>query len=77
MNTLKDNPMDHHCAVLRSDDNYQSDVEKSRFQSHVLQVLKKTLSLLNFAQKGSEVNVLQFLGIRMRSGHEYTVYLHY
>ena len=39
MNTLKDNPMNHHCAVLRSDDNHQVDVEKSRFQSHVLQVL--------------------------------------
>ena len=39
MNTLKDNPMDHHCAVLRSDDNHQVDVEKSRFKSHVLQVL--------------------------------------
>ncbi|PKH80926.1 mechanosensitive ion channel protein MscS [Psychrobacter sp. 4Bb] len=31
--------MNHHCAVLRSDDNHQVDVEKSRFQSHVLQVL--------------------------------------
>ncbi len=39
MNTLKNNPMDHHCAVLRSDDNHQVDVEKSRFKSHVLQVL--------------------------------------
>ena len=39
MNTLKDNPMNNHCAVLHSDDNHQVDVEKSRFQSHVLQVL--------------------------------------
>ncbi len=39
MNTLKDNPMNHHCAVLHSDDNHQVDVEKSRFQSHMLQVL--------------------------------------
>ena len=39
MNTLKDNPMDHHCAVLSSDDNHQADVEKHRFKSHVLQVL--------------------------------------
>jgi len=39
MNTLKHNPMDNHCAVLRSDDNHQVDVEKSRFKSHVLQVL--------------------------------------
>ena len=38
MNTLKDNPMDNHCAVLRSDDNYQSDVKKSRFKSHVLHI---------------------------------------
>ena len=39
MNTLKDNPMNNHCAVFRSDDNHQVDVEKHRFQSHVLQVL--------------------------------------
>ena len=39
MNTLKDNPMNNHCAVFRSDDNHQVDVENSRFKSHMLKVL--------------------------------------
>ena len=43
MNTLKDNPMDNHCAIVRSDDNHQLNIKKNRFKSQMLQVVMSFL----------------------------------
>ena len=39
MNTLKDNPVDNHCAIVRSDDNHQLNTKKNCFQNNALKVL--------------------------------------
>ncbi|MGP9556819.1 mechanosensitive ion channel family protein [Psychrobacter sp. AOP7-A1-24] len=39
MNTLKDNLMDNHCAIVRSDDNHRLNIKKNRFKSQMLQVV--------------------------------------